>query len=323
MAEKIMRTYYVWPTFPSVSITGTKCALNCLHCGRKYLSHMQAAETPDKFIELCLREREKGARGVLISGGCDKKGRMLNLDKFLPAIKDVKEKTDLIIKLHTGFVDADLARRIVEAGVDVASMEFVGADESIHDIFGLDARISDYVDTFVNLKDAGMQHIAPHIAVGLHFGKLKGEARALELLKESKIAPSTLVIIVFRPTKGTALADLPAPSPEDVGTVVKRAKTLFPNAPLVLGSLRPRSSGRNDPDKEARYGIERAAIDNGITGIEIPSLAAIEYLKERGYRIKRINAYGVLPIEYEDKVEWVWGESTNKTGDGGDGARFV
>ncbi|MFA5771875.1 MAG: radical SAM protein [Thermoplasmata archaeon] len=305
MGTKIMRTYYVWPSFPSISISGTRCALNCLHCNKKYLTPMISANTPEKFLEACLELKNKGANGILISGGCDKKGGLLNLQKFLPTIKFVKKETGFIIKLHTGFVDKKLAAKIVDAGVDIASLEVVGSDDSIQEIFGLNAKVQDYVDTLVNLEAAGIKHIAPHIAVGLHYGKLNGEFRALELIHEN-IHPSAIIIIVFIPTKSTELENISAPSGSDAGKVVKRAKELFPKTPIVLGAMRPRSSARNSKNGKIRYGIEKCAVDNGITGIELPSSATVDYITQRGYKIKKINAYGVLPMEYEDKVEWEW-----------------
>ena len=60
--EKVMRLYYVWPKFPSISITGSACALNCKHCDKVYLKHMTAATTPDKLLKLCKTLKIKGAQ---------------------------------------------------------------------------------------------------------------------------------------------------------------------------------------------------------------------------------------------------------------------
>ncbi len=301
----LMRIYYVWPKFPSVSMSGPYCALRCRHCNRHYLSHMHGAPTPDSLLNLALELERKGARGLLLSGGCDREGRMLNLPKLLPAIKKIKRETDLILKLHTGFVDPELAEGIVEAEVDIASMEFVGADESVREIFGLNVGVKRYVETFVNLSDAGMKYISPHVAVGLHYGHLLGEFNALNLMKEH-INPDTVVIIVFRPTKGTELEHLSPPSARDVGRVVAHARKLFPEKKILLGSMRPRSSGRNDAARDARLDIELAALNNGMDAIEIPSPPLLRILKERGYRLKRIEAYGVLPIDYEERLGYEW-----------------
>jgi len=125
MRQDTFRAYYVWPDFPSISMSGEACALDCLHCGRTYLADMEPATGPDMLVELCTELKRNGARGVLLSGGCDAHGGMMNLRKMLPAIRELHDM-DLIIKLHTGFVDEKMARAIANAGVDIASMEMVG-----------------------------------------------------------------------------------------------------------------------------------------------------------------------------------------------------
>ncbi len=305
MIENVLRAYFVWPTFPSISITGSACALDCLHCDKVYLKHMNPVNDPDALVQMCKTFQSKGARGVLLSGGCDRQGGLLGLDKMLPAIKRVHEM-GLIIKLHTGMV-ASKARAddIVASGADLASHEFVGDVDTTHEIFGLDMGPEAYADTFRLLSEAGMPHITPHICVGLHYGKLKGEFKALQLLKEVAY-PSTIAIIVFRPTKGTKLEDAHAPSAEDVGKVVAEAKRLFPDSKTILGAMRPRSSTRNDPNKDVRYAIEDAAFDAGIDGIEVPSQHILKRAANEGLKIKRIEAYGVLPLDYEDRVVTEW-----------------
>ena len=302
--NKIFRAYYIWPAFPSISITGSACQLNCLHCNKVYLKHMHNANKPEKLIELCRSFKDKGAKGVLISGGCDTKGRLLNLTKFLRAIKQVHEM-GLIIKLHTGLVDNEMAHNIANTGVDIASQEIVGDPNTVKEIFDLDIGIEKYFETFKNLNKAGVPYLCPHLCVGLHKGELKGELKALELLKEN-IMPSSLAIIVFRPTKGTELENLFAPSPNDLAKVVQIARKLFPGTKLILGALRPRSSTRNDPNKLVRTELEKSAFNNGIDGIEIPSNDVLDIAHYRGYRIKKINSYGVLPIEMEKYVDTSW-----------------
>jgi len=235
---------------------------------------------------------------------------MLNLGKLLPAIKRIKRETGLVVKLHTGLLDRELAEGIVEAEVDVASMEFVGANDSIREIFGLPFGVERYLDTFTHLADAGMKYISPHVAVGLHFGRLLGEFNALNLIREH-IDPDTLVIIVFRPTRGTKLENLRSPSSDDVGRVTAHARKLFPDKKILLGSLRPRISGMKEngiggEPHGSRLRIELAALNNGMDAIEIPSPGFLEILKERNYRIRRIGAFGVLPEDYEERIGYQW-----------------
>jgi len=304
LSERVFRAYRVWPRFPSVSISGEACALSCLHCNKAYLSYMTPMATPAALVRFAqdLADRKAG-EGLLVSGGCDREGRMLNLMKLLPAL-EIIHSMGLIIKLHTGFADEKLARGIAEAGVDIASMEFVGSRESAREIFGLEAGPETYQATFEHLRDAGVPHIAPHVCVGLHRGQLMGEFEALDRLKKT-VEPSTIALIAFRPTKGTPLEGCAPPSPESMGLVAARARKLFSDTKIILGALRPRGTGR-ESGREAREALELAALRGGVSGAEVPSTRMLTEVRAMGLRVKRIEAFGVLPETYEGRVKWGW-----------------
>lgn len=288
--DKIFRAYHVWPKFPSVSMSGNSCALSCKHCNHTYLNDMQNLTEPDELLNSCRRFADEGAVGFLLSGGCDKNGAMLNLRKLLPIVKQIKKETDLVVKLHTGLVDKELAEDIVAAGVDIASVEVVGSNETIQEIFDFNATVDSYADTLQNLEAAGMPYIVPHVCIGLHYGELKGEFHALEVIKNF-CDPSLLVLIIFRPTKGTILEQCKIPSADDVSTVVEKAKELFPEKDVSLGCIRPRARFREE--------IELAALKAGVTRMEIPSKNTLRCASEMGYTIKKIHACCALPKELE------------------------
>lgn len=288
--DKIFRAYHVWPKFPSVSMSGNSCALSCKHCNHTYLNDMQNLTEPDELLNSCRRFADEGAVGFLLSGGCDKNGAMLNLRKLLPIVKQIKKETDLVVKLHTGLVDKELAEDIVAAGVDIASVEVVGSNETIQEIFDFNATVDSYADTLQNLEAAGMPYIVPHVCIGLQYGELKGEFHALEVIKNF-CDPSLLVLIIFRPTKGTILEQCKIPSADDVSTVVEKAKELFPDKDVSLGCIRPRARFREE--------IELAALKAGVTRMEIPSKNTLRCANEMGYTIKKIHACCALPKELE------------------------
>lgn len=302
--EAVFRSYRIWPRFPSVSITGDGCALSCLHCNRAYLSYMAPATTPAALVRFAEDLAARGAaEGLLVSGGCGREGRMLSLPRFLPALEKV-HRLGLIIKLHTGFADERLARGMAEAGVDIASMEFVGSRDSAREIFGLDAGPEDYELTFANLRDAGLPHIAPHICVGLHRGELLGESEALDSLRKT-VEPSTIALIAFRPTKGTPLEGCKPPSPEAMEDVAAHARKLFPATKIILGALRPRGTSA-EAGRAAREALELAALRGGVSGAEVPSGRMLAEVRAMGLKVKRIEAFGVLPESYEGRVRWEW-----------------
>lgn len=288
--DKIFRAYKVWPKFPSVSMSGNSCALRCKHCNHTYLNDMQNIAKPEKLYELCKQFADNGAVGFLLSGGCDKKGEMLNLKQLLPVVKQIKKETDLIVKLHTGLVDKHLAEDIVSAGVDIASVEVVGSDETIKEIFDFNATTDSYMNTLQDLESAGIPFIVPHVCIGLHYGELNGEFNALEIIKNS-CDPSLLVMIVFRPTKGTVLENCKIPSTNVVSTVVRKAKKMFPDKDVSLGCIRPRTRFREE--------IELAALTAGVARMEIPSKNTLKHAENMGYTIRTINACCALPEELE------------------------
>jgi hypothetical protein len=255
---------------------------------------MQSVAGPESLLKLCRRFVEDDAVGFLLSGGCDKNGRMLKLRRMLPAVKKIKKETDLVIKLHTGLVDKELATDIVDAGVDIASVEVVGSNATLKEIFGVNASVDSYISTLQNLESAGMPFIVPHVCIGLHYGELKGEFYALEVIKNSCV-PSSLVMIIFRPTRGTVLEKCKVPSTRDISRVIRKAKEMFPDKDVSLGCMRPRHS-------RFRENIELVALESGVTRMEIPSRKTLEYARRKGYIIKSIDACCALPVELEEKA---------------------
>ncbi len=293
MTQKIFRAYYVWPKFPSLSMSGDACGLHCKHCNHVYLNDMQHVPRPENLYKQALAIHAQGAVGCLISGGCTPNGEMLNLRVLLPTIQRIKQETDLIIKLHTGLVDKQLAEDIVRAGVDIASLEVVGSQQTIHDIFGFSATPHDYSQSLQNLTEAGMPYIVPHVCIGLHYGKILGEHHALDIIK-TQCNPSVIVFIIFRPTRGTPLESISPPDPTAITQVITYAKTHFPTIDLSLGCIRPRNLLRNQ--------FEKTALDAGVTRMEIPAKTTLAQAQHLGYSIKKIDACCALPEEFEERA---------------------
>ena len=103
--------------YPTISITGGACALNCDHCQRHILNTMIPATDPETLVRTCERLSEEGNIGVLVSGGSLPDGS-LPWDGFIDAIARVKGTTDLRVTIHTGMIDEGTALRLHEAGVD-------------------------------------------------------------------------------------------------------------------------------------------------------------------------------------------------------------
>jgi len=261
--------------FPPISLTGLSCSLNCKHCNKYYLRHMIHAKNPEKLFRVCKALYEKGVPGVLLSGGSRKDGTV-PLDEFADVMAKIKKETGLLFLAHTGLVNYENAKILKESGLDGVLIDVVGSQETAKKIFGIKIGPEDYMKTFKALEKVGVPNISPHICVGLHFGRLKGEAKALELISKTKI--STVVIVVLIPTKGTEMANVPPPSPEDVAKVVAIANLMFPRVPVSLGCVRP--------GKTYRSKIDEMTIKAGVGRLAIPTKSSIKVAAHMGLKTR-------------------------------------
>jgi uncharacterized radical SAM superfamily protein len=258
--------------FPTVSVTGTACTLNCKHCGGKVLETMQPAETPEKLLALAANLQNHGALGCLVSGGCVPNGSV-PLKPFISAIEKMKRKLGLTVFVHTGIIDAGTAKVLKRAGVDAALIDIIGSDETIKKVCGLNVTVSDYGASLNALQEAGLDFV-PHVIVGLDDGKLNGELDALKMI--ATVKPSAVVVIAFMPIPGTAMAKVKPPQPVDIVKVTAMARLMFPRMPLALGCVRPKGKHRAETDV--------LALKAGVDAIAFPSEDAVRYAKEQGYR---------------------------------------
>jgi len=260
-------------SFPSISVTGSSCALKCKHCGGVVLNTMYPATTPQRLLALCQELKNKGAVGVLISGGCQSDGSV-PLDRFVDVVAQIKKELGLITVVHTGVIDKKSAQELGNTGMDAALIDIIGSDETIQEIYRLDARVADYDQSLANLSNAGIP-VVPHVLVGLHYGKLKGELQALKMI--ARYSPSAVIIISFMPIHGTKMENIQPPSPMDIGKVLLAARLMMPKTPLVLGCMRPKGVHKIETDT--------LALRIGVNAIAFPSEAAVTLAEQLGYHV--------------------------------------
>ena len=275
---------YPHPKFPTISITSDKCALNCKHCGRRYLRHMISCPTPDILFTTCSKLASNGARGVLLSGGYNSEG-YVPFEPFLDAIERVKRETEIFISTHTGLVPGWLAHELGRAGIDLADFDLIGDDETIKLVLGIDRTVEDYRRSLHALKRS-LPHIVPHICIGLHAGELRGEFRALEMVSGFEI--SGLVFLVLTPTPSTHFKNVKSPRPSTVGEVIAGARLKFSKIPLALGCMRPRSRERVE--------FELQAVRSGVDRMVVPAADTIEEVNRMGMEMKRVDTCCSLPV---------------------------
>lgn len=262
--------------FPPVSITGTGCSLRCAHCSTHYLNHMKPALSGEDLLTHCRALNEKGVPGIVLSGGCRPDGTV-PLDEFRDNIRAVKDETDLAILAHTGPINQRQADTIGRAGLDGALLDVIGSAETAERVYGVRMTPERFSDTIKSIKGSGIENLSPHIIVGLDFGKMVGEIKALELLKGAE--PDNICIIVLIPTKGTKMEGIPPPAPDVVGRITALAKLMHPDVPVALGCVRP---GLGSYRRE----IDRAAVMAGATKVAVPSKGAYDAAKTLGLKVK-------------------------------------
>ncbi len=222
--------------FPSLSITGSSCWLNCDFCRGRYLRGMEYAMGQRKFVKVVRNLIERGAKGILISGGFRRDGT-LPIEPYLPLIKRIKEDYDIIISVHPGLVNRDIAEKLYEAGVDIVDYEFIVDPVVIRDIMHLNKSPEDFIKSYEILIDYGPMYIAPHIPIGFRYGTIAEEYNAIDILIKN-YDPYIMIFLVFMPTKGTPMEDLKPPSVNDVVSVIRYARSRYSGL-ISLGCMRP------------------------------------------------------------------------------------
>jgi hypothetical protein len=258
--------------YPAISITGSYCGLQCDHCKGALLQHMISAETPEKLADNAFRLAKDGNYGILISGGCNRDGR-LPWQSFIPVIREIKDKTDLFISIHCGIVDGPTARGLKEAGVDQALMDVIADDDTYQQICHVHFGVKKIVETMKSLKRAGIS-IIPHVVCGLRYGRENSEIKALEMI--SLFNPEQVVIVSLMPIAGTPLWGTSTPRAERVAEIITEARLLMPQAGISLGCARRRGDSR----------LESLAIDAGVNRMALPSDEAIAHAKDYGLEIR-------------------------------------
>ncbi len=270
--------------FAAVSVTGRRCQLNCDHCRGKLLESMIPAETPEAFLATVDRLRSQGGLGLLLSGGADRNGEV-PLERFTPAIRAIKEKTPQFkIIVHTGLIRKKLARELKEAGVDQVLIDVIGDEDTIRQVYHLDRRVEDYEETLTMLKEVG-HRLAPHIVIGHHFGEIRGEWRALEMVTRIKV--HTIVLVVIKPLSPFQKQEFRIPTPEEVARISSVARILNASTPVRAGCIRP-AHPRKAP-------MEKGFIDSGVNTIAYPLQGPIEYAGERGLETRFVEMCCSLP----------------------------
>ena len=261
--------------FAAISVTGRHCDLRCGHCQGKLLESMIPADDPEILLQVVHRLRSQGAHGVLISGGADRNGEV-PLKSFIPAMRAIKEEAPQFkVIVHTGLIQRQTARELKEAHIDQILIDVIGDNETIREVYRLDRRVEDYEETLRTLKEMG-HRLAPHIIIGHHFGEIRGEWKALEMI--TRIGVETLVLVVIKSLHPGGKSLMKIPRPEDTSKISAIARILNPEMPIRMGCIRPAHPWKAE--------MEKGAIDSGVNTVAYPLQGTIDYASEMGLQTR-------------------------------------
>jgi len=247
-------------SFPAFSVTAGGCALMCDHCQAKILEPMIPATSPE-MLERKVRElaATQDLQGFLLSGGSTRANE-IRYERYLPVVERLKrELPHLKVAVHSALLDAARARAMAAAGVDTVMMDVIGSQETIRDVYHLGRPVEDFEATLAALCATTME-VVPHIVIGLHYGRILGEAKALEIVSRHRVHSLVLVVIMpFYARPGT----FATPDPAEVGRVFLQARETIADREVLLGCARP-------PGMHKRV-TDAYAVMAGLDGIAFPA----------------------------------------------------
>jgi hypothetical protein len=247
-------------SFPAFSVTAAGCALMCDHCQAKILEPMIPAVSPEaldrKVRDLIARE---DLRGFLLSGGSNRRNE-IRYERYYPVVEKLKRDfPHLRIAIHSALLDEPRAKAMEAAGVDTAMMDVIGSRETIAEVYHLDRSVEDFEATLAALCTTSME-VVPHIVIGLHYGRVHGEANALDIVSRHRIQSLVLVVVMpFYAKPGSFVT----PATGDIGRIFLEARRRVPGDQVLLGCARPPGMHRRVTDAYA--------VMAGLDGIAFPA----------------------------------------------------
>ncbi len=258
-------------SFPAFSVTGPGCALDCDHCRAKILEPMIPATTPEmldrKVRDLVMLQ---DLQGFLLSGGSNRRNE-IRYEPYYPVIEGLKRDfPNMRIAIHTALTDEARAKSMASAGVDTAMMDVIGDAATIRDVYHLDRPVADFEATLAALCATDME-IVPHIVIGLHYGRIRGEETALDMVARHSVHALVLVVVMpFYAAEGTFLT----PDTGEVGGIFLAARERLADRQVLLGCARP-------PGMHKRI-TDAYAVMAGLDGIAFPADGAVSVAETIG-----------------------------------------
>ena len=256
------------PVFTTISLTGTKCTLQCDHCRGSLLGSMIDG-SGGALVPAMERAILAGTRGFLVSGGADPEGKVPIADRA-GELAALKARHGIRIVVHTGFMDEADIEALAAIPVDGVMFDIVGTRETLRSVCHVDKEPDDLVAMIRACKDRDIP-VMPHVVVGLDWGRPGGEVRAIELVARER--PDALVMVVLMPVQGTPMERV-VMEPAGIDPLLLLARLALPDIPVQLGCAKP-------PGKFKEW-VERRAVDCGFNGVAYPLQETVDHARACG-----------------------------------------
>ena len=289
-------------SFINISLTGGKCQLMCSHCKALLLKDMvdindfpqfkssnkSVIKSENKNKEEIKTNRLKDiinhfgqgtVKGILVSGGFDRYGR-LPLDlKVIEEIKELKYlvKEKIKIFIHLGFVNDEEIKLIKGSCIDGALVNIFSDRHAIEEVYNLKGFApQDFYTNLKKIKNSGIK-VAPHLILGLgSMADIRGEFVSID-----EIAKTGADCLVFAIEKKLSKSHRPGYSEvyaKDIIKLFEYAKTIMPDVPLALGCARPPGPAYEE--------LEIELVKRGVDAIAFPSERTVDFAIENGIDFK-------------------------------------
>jgi uncharacterized radical SAM superfamily protein len=234
---------------------------------------MYQAPRPEDLWPLAARLKERGCRGLLLTGGCDPNG-IVPLIGHCPTLARIKRELDFQIAVHSKLVSEPLADALVGSGVDAVMIDVIGSEETLREVHHIRRGTIDNVRRGIEWLAERDLPLAPHIVVGVHGGRMKGEYQALDLLEGKRL--KSLVIVLLTALRSCGMQSASQLPMADVRAFFETARRRFADTSLLLGCARP--MGRIQVE------IDAMALEAGVDGIAYPSEGTVARARRMGMR---------------------------------------
>jgi len=293
-------------SFINISLTGSKCQLMCSHCKAMLLKdmvdinkfpHVKSSDASGIKSEIEIKSEinpeikanrlqniinnfgQDTVKGMLVSGGFDRHGR-LPLDlHVMEEIKEIKSlmKEKIRIFIHLGFVNDEEIKLIKDSCIDGALVNIFSERQSIEDVYNLKGFTpQDFYTNLKKIKNAGIK-VAPHLILGLGSrGDIRGEFVSIDEI--AKTGADCLVFAIEKKLSKSHRTGYSEVLSSDVIKLFEYAKKIMPYVPLTLGCARPPGP--------ANENLEIELLKRGVDAIAFPSERTVDFAIENGIDFK-------------------------------------